>query len=333
MRLITAVVLLASLFIEPVSCKKRKNKGLACTACVRMVASAREKVGTIRETLAPMLDNKLETGRGADRAYNKRFTKAYDIELLHHVEGTLQKSCAQPQLMYDTNLVRSCRTLRDDHADELLELFLHHEDADAKLFCAEIEACADTEAADSAQTWSAPALRSQSHSEAEVSWSIAVKASTAVGPGPNTVHGAVQGSSAGEFFTTILQDGDVVLLLYSTKEGAEFSALPGQWDEVAEKMRAGTAGDGSEADTLSFSVMAIESNDLPIALPIDLTEGMPEVLWFGKENKDMPETFFGVRLFTATTAQNTAATAALGLSWVLFVLCGVRSWRCCGCCG
>ena len=64
----------------------------------------------IREDLEPLREKKIETGRGADRVYNKRFTKTYDVELLHRVERVLEKSCAQPELMSDLELVRACRT-------------------------------------------------------------------------------------------------------------------------------------------------------------------------------------------------------------------------------
>ena len=49
-------------------------------------AASRSAVLKVREDLAPLQDSKIETGRGADRVYKKRFTKVYDVELLHHVE-------------------------------------------------------------------------------------------------------------------------------------------------------------------------------------------------------------------------------------------------------
>eukprot|EP01048_Picozoa_sp_COSAG05_P027939 COSAG05_NODE_8405_length_706_cov_1.952224_1_plen_202_part_10 len=127
--------------------KPKKSKASKCTACVRMVTSARTSMGSIREGLEGLRENKLETGRGADRVYNKRFTKTYDVELMHHAEQLLEKTCAQPALMEDLGLVRSCRTLRDDSADEFLELLLHHEEADGNRFCTELEACGDEDEA------------------------------------------------------------------------------------------------------------------------------------------------------------------------------------------
>jgi hypothetical protein len=109
-----AVLLLAAACLTDAGGGKKESKkakaAARCTACRRVVTSSRAAVLQIREDLEPLREKKIETGRGADRVYNKRFTKTYDVELLHRVERVLEKSCAQRELMSDLELVRACRT-------------------------------------------------------------------------------------------------------------------------------------------------------------------------------------------------------------------------------
>jgi|EP01043_Picozoa_sp_COSAG02_P040258 hypothetical protein len=108
--------------------KKESKKAKAaarCTACRRVVTSSRAAVLQIREDLEPLREKKIETGRGADRVYNKRFTKTYDVELLHRVERVLEKSCAQRELMTDLELVRACRTCAPPEARLAAAALLH----------------------------------------------------------------------------------------------------------------------------------------------------------------------------------------------------------------
>ena len=255
--------------------KKAGKKAAKCTACVRVVGGSRARVAGVREELEPLREKKIETGRGADRVYNKRFTKTYDVELLHRVERVLQQSCAQPDIMVDLEVVRACRTLRDDHAEELVELLLRGGEADGGAFCAdEVEACADEAAAEAVPRWKPPALRSESEPEAQASWHRA--------GGSGSVQGAVAQVTARSFFERVAEaEGDVLLLLYRGAEGGgggggRYPALLEAWDDLAQKLRPEHSAD-SEADPLTLGALSLDGNDLPITLPIALSEAYPEV--------------------------------------------------------
>ena len=114
LRMRASLLILGGLLILGAEAGKKDSKktkaAARCTACRRVVTASRAAVLHIREDLEPLRDKKIETGRGADRVYNKRFTKTYDVELLHRVERVLEKSCAQRELMNQLELVRACRT-------------------------------------------------------------------------------------------------------------------------------------------------------------------------------------------------------------------------------
>eukprot|EP01045_Picozoa_sp_COSAG04_P008756 COSAG04_NODE_492_length_13438_cov_2.453782_7_plen_200_part_00 len=152
---LTALLLGLALCVNQVSSKKRAKstktkKAAKCIACTRMVRSLRGYEQEIRKNLEPMREKKIETGRGADSVYNKRFTKGYDVELLGDMENALShKACAQPEIMSDLALVRACRSIRDEHAEEIVKLLLHGDyPRDDDAFCTgEIEACTEAAAA------------------------------------------------------------------------------------------------------------------------------------------------------------------------------------------
>ena len=103
LRMRASLLILGGLLILGAEAGKKDSKktkaAARCTACRRVVTASRAAVLHIREDLEPLRDKKIETGRGAVRVYNKRFTKTYDVELLHRVERVLEKSCAQRELM------------------------------------------------------------------------------------------------------------------------------------------------------------------------------------------------------------------------------------------
>ena len=262
--------------------KKTKSKRTRCTACTRMAANSVAKVAQHRIDIEPLRDNKIETGRGADRVYKKRFTKTYDVELLHGVEQILEQSCAQPNIYYDLELVKNCRTLRDDHAEELVELLLRGQAMSQ--FCGSVDACSDDEAP---VEWHPPALMSETPIEAAASWGLAV--------GSGGASDAVKVATAENFFEQIVDlDGDVLLLLYdaSTGSGAEskHSDIAPAWEKLAAALR--SENEETDADPLHFAAISTNSNDVPVQLPIQIGSD-PEVFWFGGTSKDMAEPLFG----------------------------------------
>jgi len=55
-----------------------------------------------------------------------------------------------------------------------------------------------------------------------------------------------------------------------------YPALLEAWDDLAQKLRPENLGD-SEADPLTLGALSLDGNDLPITLPIALSEAYPEV--------------------------------------------------------
>ncbi len=174
---------------------------------------------------------------------------------------------------------------------------LLHGDADDDSFCVEtVEACRDEKAMSKVPAYKAPALRSQSESDAQTSWHLAAGSSRG---------GAVQLVTALTFFDKIVdREGDVLVLLYGgMTDGDEDgpgvqqqlqSELARAWDELANELY--VADQESEADILTLAALSLGGNDIPIAMTSDYSATQTndvEVVWFGATTKDLPEALLG----------------------------------------